>query len=393
MPEAEQLTRATEKSHDGRVYKLPDMAENGTTYRAELIMPYGTGDVVVTPHDYESPLRRGNRLTKAGWRSVLRRIVTDFSNDGVVDRAAAMTYYSLLSVAPMLLAAYSIFSLLMPRKEDAPDSLLADLIQTYVPPELQDDALRLLLTIVGTPSQSTIALVVSGVFSLWSASGYVRSFSRTANLMYGRTEGRPIAVTWATMWLVTLVLVVGAVVIILGALLTDGIVTAVLGPVARPLQLESELEYLTSIFLPVWDYLRGPVIAVVAVALVSVLYHFTPNVRPGRFRVLTLGSTLALATATALWVGFGWYLRYVGVRSTYGAFGTVLAVLVLVWAMNVVLLMGVKIDAEMLRAKELQAGFDSRRCIQAPPRSNGGAAWRLQMRRWTDRAGKEILDG
>lgn len=393
MPEAEQLTRATEKSHGGRVYKLPDMAENGTTYRAELIMPYGIGDVVVTPHDYESPLRRGNRLTKAGWRSVLRRIVTDFSNDGVVDRAAAMTYYSLLSVAPMLLAAYSMFSLLMPRKEDAPDSLLADLIQTYVPPELQDDALRLLLTIVGTPSQSTIALVVSGVFSLWSASGYVRSFSRTANLMYGRTEGRPIAVTWITMWLVTLVLVVGAVVIILGALLTDGIVTAVLGPVARPLQLESELEYLTSIFLPVWDYLRGPVIAVVAVALVGVLYHFTPNVRPGRFRVLTLGSTLALATASLLWVGFGWYLRYVGVRSTYGAFGTVLAVLVLVWAMNVVLLMGVKIDAEVLRAKELQAGFDSRRCIQAPPRSNSGAAWRLQMRRWTDRAGEEILDG
>lgn len=393
MPEAEQLTRATEKSHGGRVYKLPDMAENGTTYRAELIMPYGTGDVVVTPHVYESPLQRGNRLTKAGWRSVLRRIVTDFSNDGVVDRAAAMTYYSLLSVAPMLLAAYSMFSLLMPRKEDAPDSLLADLIQTYVPPELQDDALRLLLTIVGTPSQSTIALVVSGVLSLWSASGYVRSFSRTANLMYGRTEGRPIAVTWITMWLVTLVLVVGAVVIILGALLTDGIVTAVLGPVARPLQLESELEYLTSIFLPVWDYLRGPVIAVVAVALVGVLYHFTPNVRPGRFRVLTLGSTLALATASLLWVGFGWYLRYVGVRSTYGAFGTVLAVLVLVWAMNVVLLMGVKIDAEVLRAKELQAGFDSRRCIQAPPRSNSGAAWRLQMRRWTDRAGEEILDG
>ena len=139
-----------------------------------------------------------------------------------------------------------------------------------------------------------------------------------------------------------------------------------------------------------WDYLRGPVIAVVAVALVSVLYHFTPNVRPGRFRVLTLGSALALTVASALWVGFGWYLKLVGVRSTYGAFGTVLAVLVLVWTMNVVLLMGVKIDAEMLRAKELQAGMDSRRCIQAPPRSSMGAAGRLQMRRWTDRAADEI---
>lgn len=355
-------------------------------------MTYGTGDLVVSPHDYESPLGRRNRLTRAGWKLVFRRVVTDFTNDAMVDRAAAMTYYTLLSVAPMLLAGYSIFSLLMPREEDAPDSLLAELIQTYVPAELQADALKLLLTIVGTPSQSTIALTVSVVISLLSASGYVRSFSRSANLIYGRTEGRPIAVTWATMWMVTLVLVVGAVVIVLGALLTDGIVGAVLGPIARPLHLEEQLEYLTSIFLPVWDWLRGPVIAVVAIALVSVLYHFTPNVRPGHFRLLTLGSALALAVVAVLWVGFGWYLRLVGIRSTYGAFGSVLAVLVLVWAMNVVLLEGVKIDAEVLRAKELQAGIDSRRCIQAPPRSSNGAAWRLQTRRWTDRAAQEILD-
>lgn len=355
-------------------------------------MTYGTGDLVVSPHDYESPLGRRNRLTRAGWKLVFRRVVTDFTNDAMVDRAAAMTYYTLLSVAPMLLAGYSIFSLLMPREEDAPDSLLAELIQTYVPAELQADALKLLLTIVGTPSQSTIALTVSVVISLLSASGYVRSFSRSANLIYGRTEGRPIAVTWATMWMVTLVLVVGAVVIVLGALLTDGIVGAVLGPIARPLHLEEQLEYLTSIFLPVWEWLRGPVIAVVAIALVSVLYHFTPNVRPGRFRLLTLGSALALAVVAVLWVGFGWYLRLVGIRSTYGAFGSVLAVLVLVWAMNVVLLEGVKIDAEVLRAKELQAGIDSRRCIQAPPRSSNGAAWRLQTRRWTDRAAQEILD-
>lgn len=355
-------------------------------------MTYGTGDLVVSPHDYESPLGRRNRLTRAGWKLVFRRVVTDFTNDAMVDRAAAMTYYTLLSVAPMLLAGYSIFSLLMPREEDAPDSLLAELIQTYVPAELQADALKLLLTIVGTPSQSTIALTVSVVISLLSASGYVRSFSRSANLIYGRTEGRPIAVTWATMWMVTLVLVVGAVVIVLGALLTDGIVGAVLGPIARPLHMEEQLEYLTSIFLPVWDWLRGPVITVVAIALVSVLYHFTPNVRPGRFRLLTLGSALALAVVAVLWVGFGWYLRLVGIRSTYGAFGSVLAVLVLVWAMNVVLLEGVKIDAEVLRAKELQAGIDSRRCIQAPPRSSNGAAWRLQTRRWTDRAAQEILD-
>ena len=362
------------------------------SYRADLVMEYGTGELVVPPHDYETPLKRGNRLTRPGWKSVFRRAVTDFSNDAMVDRAATLTYYTLLSMAPMLLAAYSIFSLLMPRGDDMADSLMADLVALYVPAELQADAMRLLSAIVGTPSQSTIALVVSVIISLLSASGYVRSFSRNANLIYGRVEGRPIAVTWLTMWLITVVMVIGAVVIILGALLTDSIVNAVFGPIARPLQLEEELDYMTSMFLPVWDYLRGPVIAVTSIALVSLLYYFAPNVKPGRFRVLTLGSASALLVIGLLWVGFSWYLKLVGIRSTYGAFGTVLAVLALIWLMNIVLLEGVKIDAEVLRAKELQDGLDSRRNIQAPPRSNAGAAWRLQMRRWTDRAADEILD-
>ena len=361
------------------------------SHRVDMVVAYGTGDLVVTPYDYETPLRRDNRLTRAGWKSLFRRVVTDFSNDAMVDRAATLTYYTLLSVAPMLLAAYSMFSLLMPSSDEMADSIIADLIAQYVPVQLQEDAFRLISVIVGTPAESTIALAVSVIISLLSASAYVRSFSRNANLIYGRTEGRPIVATWLTMWLVTLVMVVGAVLIILGALLTDSIVNAVLGPIARPLQLQEELDYLTSIFLPVWAYLRGPVIAVVSIALVSVLYYFAPNVKPGRFRVLTLGSATALLVIAGLWMSFGLYLKYVGIRTTYGAFGTVLAVLALIWLMNIVLLEGVKIDAEVLRSKELQAGMDASRNIQAPPRSNRGAAWRLQTRRWTDRAAAEIL--
>lgn len=367
---------------------------DGTSYRAELVVPYGQGQVVVTPPaaTVADPLARGNRLSWPGWKLVFKRVILDFSNDAMVDRAATLTYYTLLSIAPMLLAAYSIFSLLLPRDEDVPGSLMAEIIQKYVPEALQEDAMTLLLTIVGTPAQSTVALAVSIVISLLSASGYVRSFSRNANLMYGRVEGRPIVITWLTMWLITLVMVIGAVIIILGALLTESIVNAVLGPLARPLGLQEQLDYLTGIFLPAWSYARGPVIAVTAIALISVLYYLAPNVKPGRFRLLTLGSTLALAVSAALWVGFSWYLSFFGVRSTYGAFGTVLAVLALIWVMNIVLLEGVKIDAEVLRAKELQVGIDSTRVIQAPPRSNAGAAWRVQTQRWADRTAREIAE-
>lgn len=367
---------------------------DGTSYRADMIVTYGTGDLVVPQPNAlaPDPLARGNRLTRKGFKHVLKRLVVDFSNDAMVDRGATLTYYTVLSLAPMLLAGYSIFSLLVPREEIAADSLMAELIETYVPEELRSEALDLLLSIIGTRSESTVALAVSLVISLLSASAYVRSFSRNANLMYGRVEGRNIAVTWLTMWLITLVMVAGAVVIILGALLTENVVTAVLGPIARPLHLEETLEYLTSIFLPAWSYVRGPVIGLTAIALISVLYYLSPNVRPGRFRLLTLGSTTALIVIAALWVAFGWYLTTVGLRSTYGAFGTVLAVLGVTWAMNIVLLEGVKIDAEVLRAKELQVGLDSAHVIQAPPRSNAGAAWRMQTRRWMDRTAREIRE-
>ena len=78
--------------------------------------------------------------------------------------------------------------------------------------------------------------------------------------------------------------------------------------------------YLTEKFLPVWVYVRTPVIVLMAMILLSLLYYFTPNVRPGRFRLLTVGSSLALFVGFWLWWGFGLYMSTFGVRSAYGAY-------------------------------------------------------------------------
>ncbi|OHF37422.1 YihY/virulence factor BrkB family protein [Corynebacterium sp. HMSC074A01] len=360
--------------------------------RIDFVLPYGIGelDVPPPPDTKPNPLDKSNRLTKAGWVLVAKRLVADFSNDAMVDRGATLTYYTVLSLAPMVVSTYAIATLLLSRDPGAVDQLLAQLVQNYVPEALRGEAMNLLEVIVGTPSQSTVALTVSLVLSLLAASAYVRSFSRNANLVYGRTEGRPMVVTWVTMWLITLMLVVGAVGILLGTLLTESIVETVLGPIARPLGLEGVLDYLTGKFLPVWGYLRGPTIVLMAMILLSLMYYFSPNVRPGRFRLLTLGSAAALLVGFLLWWGFGVYLSTIGVRSAYGAFGTVLAVLALVWVMNIVLLEGVKIDAEVLRAKELQVGYDSERTIQARPRSSEGTKWRLKVQRWIARSEREV---
>ncbi|MCQ4607212.1 YihY/virulence factor BrkB family protein [Corynebacterium pseudogenitalium] len=358
----------------------------------DYVVPYGPGELVHVPQHSDRPdvFTKDNRVTPQGWVYVAKRVIADFSVDAMLDRAAALTYYAVLSIAPMILAVYSIATLLLPRDEAAVNDIIDDFIALYVPEALEDEALRFLLTVIGTPAQSTIALVVSIVVSLLSASAYVRSFSRNANVMYGRIEGRNLVRTWFTMWVTTLIMVLGVIVIIVGTFLRESIVNGLLQPIAEPLGMTDTVDYLTKIFLPVWDYARFPVIIVTAIALISVLYYVSPNVRPEKFRLLTLGSSMALTAIFIIWLGFSWFIGTIGISSAYGAFGTAGAVLVLVWVMNVVLLEGVKIDAEVLRVKQLQVGYDAKTIIQVPPRSTKAVDFRLKVQRWIDRSASTL---
>ena len=54
----------------------------------------------------------------------------------------------------------------------------------------------------------------------------------------------------------------------------------------------------------------------------------------------------------------------------YGALGGLIAGFLGLIVANTLLLMGLKLDAEITRAREMQAGLDSSEIIQAPPTSD-----------------------
>ena len=70
----------------------------------------------------------------------------------------------------------------------------------------------------------------------------------------------------------------------------------------------------------------------------------------------------------------------------------IMALLAALWVNNVMLVVGVKIDAEVLRAKELQVGMDSERDIQAPPRSSAAAQQYANIEQGLEAAGRSIKD-
>lgn len=361
--------------------------------RPALIQPYGPGPIdALDPEVADSNvLQCGNRLGWKGWKLVFARTVFDFGPLAIMDRGASMTFFSVTAFAPMLLAFYSTVTLLFPTDQTELRNMIGGFIGNTVPEALQPQAMDLFLTVVGTPAKSTIALTISIMISLLSASAYVRAFSRSTNVIYGRTEGRSLWVTWLTMWAITLLLVAGLVVVMAALVLREDIINAVVGPIAEPLRLQAVVNYLNQILLPVWEWLRYPAVVATAVVLLSCLFYFAPNVRPGKFRLLTVGAVFAMLVIGAEWALFGWYISTFGVRSAYGAFGAVLAVLVAIWVMNIVLLLGVKLDAEILRAKELQMGLEAKKMIQAAPRADKAVQFQRKIGAFLERLAEDVL--
>lgn len=337
----------------------------------------------------------GNRrnLTKINWRSwryAFRRVYQSFFSDGVIDMAAMLTFYTVLSLAPALLVIYSAITLVLSNYSDEITRRVTELAQQYVPDEQQEPVLDLLNAVSGSVAAGTVGLAVGVAVALWTSSAYVRAFARCSNTVYDRAEGRGFFLQLAAMVLVNLGMLAGMVLILVSLGLNETVVSGLLGPVAEPLGLGAALQFLNDTFLPVWSWLKWPVILVLLIALVAMLYYFSANVRQPRFRWLSLGSAVAIVGIILAAAGLYLYFTFLPAFSAYGAVGSVMALLIALWIFNIVLLLGVKIDAEVERARELQGGVAAETYLQLEPRSIKRVEQMKQDREELIAAGREL---
>ena len=328
-----------------------------------------------------------------GARYVLRRVFREFFLLGIIDMAAMLTFFTLLSVAPTILAIYSIATIVLANNAELVVELSADFITAYIPQEYQTTVTDLVHAVIGSSAGGIVGLIVGTVVALWSASAYVRAFSRCANTVYEQTEGRPLIAKLATMLGTTLFMVVGMVLILASVMLNETVVNATLGLIAEPLGLSRVLDYLLGVFLPVWRWLKWPIIFTLAVLLLAVLYYVTPNVRQARFRWLSIGAFSALLGIALVSAGFWFYLTYFTALGSYGAIGSVLALMFALWGANIFLVLGVKIDAEIERVHQLQAGVPAERQLQLPPRSTRRTRQRETVREKMAERGRDLRIG
>ncbi|MCB5293195.1 YihY/virulence factor BrkB family protein [Arthrobacter sp. SO3] len=318
-------------------------------------------------------------VTKPSWKYIARKTLREFTKDQCPDLAAALTYYSVLSIFPALLALVSLLGIF--GQAGKTTAGLLDIVQGFAPAETVE-AIRQPVEQLSNSSAAGLTLVLGLLTALWSASGYVGAFGRAMNRIYEIDEGRPFIKLRGTMLAVTIATVL--IVLLLAAMLVLS------GPVAESV---GSAIGLGGAVLVVWNIAKWPVILVLVVLAIAILYYATPNVKQPKFRWMSLGSFIALVVFLLSSVAFAFYVaNFSSYNKTYGTIGGVIISLLWLWILNMSLLFGAEFDAEMERGRQLQAGIEAEETIQLPPRDTKQSD-KLQAREEEDiERGRELRE-
>jgi membrane protein len=302
----------------------------------------------------------------------LKRTAAEFGNDGLGDRAAALTYYGVLALFPALLVLVSALGVAGP---SATQKVLDNLRQLTPASARQiiTDAVRQLQSSRATGS---VMAMVGLVLAVWSASGYVAAFIRAANAVYDIPEGRPFWKVSPLRLALTVVLMVLALAAVLIVVFT--------GAIAQQVGTTLGVGHAA---LAAWSMIKWPVLVVLIVVMIALLYWAAPNAKERGLRWVSPGSVLALLIWLTASAGFSLYVaNFASYNKTYGTLAGVIVFLVWLWLTNVALLLGLELDAELARERAIEGGFPEHKEPYVTPRDT--RAWSDEQRADASGAGR-----
>jgi membrane protein len=287
----------------------------------------------VTPADgaptgaVESPPERG----------VLRRLWDEFWQDEVLDRAAALSYYLVFALFPMLLFLTALLGMM-------PFTLM-DQLMGYLDQVLPSDVVRKTLGEI-TRGASGGLLSVGILAALWSASAGMGAITSALNVAYDVVEHR----SWWRRRLTAVALTVG-----LALLVPTALLFIVFGE--RAGLAVAGRRGLGPTFVMWWGIARWTVIALMVSWGVMLVYRLAPAVRLP-WRTLLPGTIVAVSAWLLMSLGFKYYVTHMAdYNATYGSIGGVILLILWLYLSGVVFLIGAEINAEVAgRRRRASAG-------------------------------------
>ncbi|PKV82908.1 YihY/virulence factor BrkB family protein [Streptomyces sp. TLI_146] len=294
------------------------------------------------------------KLPKRAWGAVLKGSLKEFKDDELTDRAAALTYYGLLSLFPALLVLVSLLGL---TGRSTTNRLLSN-IKQFAPGSARDIITDAVSQLQDNAGIGSIMAIVGIVLAVWSASGYVAAFIRAANQVYDMPEGRPV-------WKI-LPVRVGLTVVLLLLAVVSALIVVFTGTLARQ---AGKALGIGDTALTVWSIAKWPVLVVLVTIMIALLYWASPNARVKGFKWITPGSFLALVIWLVASAAFAFYVaNFASYNKTYGTMAGVIVFLVWLWISNLAILLGLEFDAETVRQRAIAGGLPPEKEPYTEPR-------------------------
>ncbi len=289
------------------------------------------GDV---PGDVPSNASSPHRIPPRGWWQVVRRAVRAAFADRLMVLVSAIAFFAILSIAPVLVTALSIYGAV-----NTPGEALAQLsdMAGVLPDDLEPLVADQLTTITAASGQVLTFRGLTGLLAaLWTATTAATYLVDALTAAYHEEETRP----WLRRSGLGLLLVLGGAVLLGAVLAGTGLVAPVLTAAPGPVR-------------AVEPVLLRLALAALMVLVLAVLYRVCPDRRQARWRWISGGALLAtvlwLAASSALFAyvsGLGDY------EATYGSLAGVAISMVWVWLSVFLVVLGAVVNSEAERQTE-----------------------------------------
>lgn len=243
-------------------------------------------------------------------------VLQKISGDELSTRSAALSYYLLGALFPMLLFLVSLVGVFA-----GPGSQLRETIISGIGRLAPGSASSLVHSVIDQTfkSSSGIKLAAGILGALWAASGGISAVVTSLNVIYRTPETRPwwkqkltvIALTLALAGLI----IVALVLVLYGGKIGEAIASQI---------------GLGKVFAITWKVLQWPVSFGAMFLSFSLVYYFAPNLEERRWYWVTPGAVVGVALWLLASIGFRVYLHFFNSYSaTYGSLGA--AVILMLW--------------------------------------------------------------
>jgi membrane protein len=264
-----------------------------------------------------------------------KRVYKEFDNDEVLTRSAALSYYFMGALIPMLFFLVSCLGI-FGKSHDLRHSLFT-YIQQFMPPDAFSILQKTMREVV--THSSGLKLAIGLVLALWSGSGGMRSIMDALNRCYHVKESRPL---WKSVPLSM------ALTAAISALTIAALVIVLYGGAIA--QFVGDHTGLSSITVLLWKGVQWPLAFFFVVLAFATIYYWAPDADQ-QWAWITPGSLTGVILWIAASICFRVYLHYFNsYGKTYGSLGAVIVLLLWLYITGMAILVGGEINSEIENA-------------------------------------------